>query len=90
MAILMKTNGGVENVNPKDGKKFTLEELQGFVGGLIEAITLEQGDVAFINEEGKLTGMEKNEKATEMVQGILFPDDFIAGPMLVCKSDEVE
>jgi len=37
MAKLFKTDGTVEDVKPK-GKKFTLAEMQKFVGGYIEAV----------------------------------------------------
>ena len=37
---LIKTNGETQEVNPKDGKKFNLQELQGFVGGYIELLNV--------------------------------------------------
>ena len=71
-------------VNPKDGKKFTLEELQGFVGGYIERIPV-KGGFMYLNEEGKLKDLPRNERATQLAldsQGI-FPDDYICGDALV-------
>lgn len=38
MAKLFRKNGIVEVVSPKNGSKFTAKELQGFVGGWLEAV----------------------------------------------------
>ena len=41
--------------------------------------------VAYVNEDGKYTDLEYNERATEFMQGAgLMPGDYIAGAMLVC------
>lgn len=40
MAKWIKTNGEIVEVQPKNGTDYSLEELQGFVGGYIEIITL--------------------------------------------------
>ena len=42
----------------------TLESAQEFVGGYVEGITFPNGDYLIVNEEGKLMGLEVNEKAT--------------------------
>ena len=39
MAILIDTDGEEKEVSPKNGDKFSLEELQGFVGGQIQIVT---------------------------------------------------
>jgi hypothetical protein len=44
-------------VTPADGKKFSLDELQKFVGGYIESIVCVKPYVrAFVNEEGAIKG----------------------------------
>lgn len=54
-------------VAPENGKKFSLKELQGFVGGLIEIVPTKEKDmVLVINEEGKLNGSPVNMKATKL------------------------
>ena len=65
MATYYKTNGEVKEVSPENGKFFTLEEMQKMVGGLIEIEPLPSGKLIVVNEEGKLIGLEKNEKASE-------------------------
>ena len=60
MATLIKTDGTVTTVEPRNGKSFCLEELQHAVGGYIEAVYLPDGKVMIVNEEGKLDGLPQN------------------------------
>ena len=48
-------------------KPTDLKTLQGIVQGLIEVITLENGDQIIVNEEGLLLGLPINEEASEIV-----------------------
>jgi len=71
-------------VNPKDGKKFSLKELQGLVEGYIELIYLPPGNghnQAYVNEEGKLKGLPLNRKATEIYGR--WPADGIVGNLVI-------
>jgi Domain of unknown function (DUF3846) len=91
-ALLIPVEGPVEEVT-LDG---TLEQLQGFVGGYIEAVGLpgfitdSDNATAYVNEEGKLEGLAANMRATDfMVPGVgLMWGDYISGNMLVCGLDE--
>lgn len=77
------TSDGIETqVTPHDGKKFSLEELQKFVGGMIE-LTRTNKPVRdmWVNEEGKLDGLPINRKATALYQYGL--QDPICGNVLV-------
>jgi len=65
MATYYKTNGEVKEVSPKNGRYFTLEEMEKMVGGSIEIEPLPSGKSIVVNEEGKLIGLDKNEKASE-------------------------
>lgn len=56
--------------------KNTLEDMQKTVGGYIEMIALNDGDVIVVNEEGKLMGLEGNRK---FGSDILTGSFFIAG-----------
>lgn len=53
-------------VFPKDGKAFSLEELQSYVGGMIEIVRLPSGMTMAMNEEGKLIGLPENIVATNI------------------------
>ena len=71
--LLYRTNETVEEVFPKNGKKFTLEELQGFVGGYIEMIPYTR-PVAYCNEEGRLKKLPFNTVASIQFDQILCGD----------------
>lgn len=78
-----------ETVEPKNGTDFTLEELQGYVGGYIEIIHLNDGRIMVINEEGKLLDLPVNLLATVQYQLSFGPIDQIYGNALVCENKEV-
>ena len=42
----------------------TLKSAQEFVGGYVEGVPFPNGDYLIVNEEGKLKGLDVNEKAT--------------------------
>lgn len=88
MGKLIKTDGTVIEVQPKNGTDYTLEELQEFVGGYIEVIpAYEEGNILIINEEGKLNGLPRNGRATDLADIYLW--DYLVGDALYCRSDEV-
>jgi hypothetical protein len=90
MGILMKENGDVSEVYPQERKNtFSLKEMQGFVGGYIEIVSVGQKYLV-LNEEGKLNGLEINLKATEIFQKHYGQTDVIVGDVLLIDSDEVE
>lgn len=66
---VIKTNGETQEVNPKNGKEFSLEELQGFVGGYVEKLNVNGKKVKQIimNEEGLLMKLEPNLIVTELL-----------------------
>jgi hypothetical protein len=91
-ALLTPVEGPVQTVE-LDG---TLEQLQGIVGGLVQALPVpeficaDDGSTAYVNEEGKFDpDCGPNMRATDfLVPGVgLFWGDYVAGPMLVCGFD---
>jgi hypothetical protein len=76
MAHLIKQNGEVTQVEPKQGDEFTLEELQGYVDGYIEFVYLGD-DIAVVNEEGLLKGLAINNRASAVVGQTLVGDVLI-------------
>ena len=95
MATYYKTNGEVKEVSPKNGKWFTYEELKEFVGGMIEIVPLPSGKSIVVNEEGKLIGLLKNEKASEewlkefSLSEYPFNNGTIAGDALIATDQEL-
>jgi len=91
MARLIKSNGKEEFVTPKEGGKFSLAELQGYVGGYIEGIRLNNGCWAFCDEEGKLKGKSFNITATAACKALgWLSDDILVGDIIICNGGEVD
>ena len=70
MALLIRAIGQkgsrVESVYPKDGRVFTLEELQAYVGGYVEALKLVNGFIMWLNEDGKAMRLPFNLIANQL------------------------
>jgi Domain of unknown function (DUF3846) len=89
--LVIPVHGPVEEVILTDG----LEQMQGIVGGLIQALPIPDfidpsgRSTAYCNEEGHLVGLDPNMRATDfMVPGVgIFWGDFIAGPFLLVGFD---
>ena len=90
MAQLIKQNGEISEISPANGSDFQLEELQEYVGGCIDIVSLDNGNIMVINDDGKFT-CELNDKATDMAHynHAIFADDYISGDVVVCKNQEV-
>jgi hypothetical protein len=86
-AQLIKPDGEVVEVEPKNGTDFQLDELNGFVEGYIEIIRphTRPDDIMVINEEGKLKGLEWNAVAT-----LIWQVDDIVGNALLCHHSQVK
>jgi hypothetical protein len=86
-AVLYKTDGTTEEVEAKNGKDFSLEELQKYVGGYIEVVNLNTKLIMIVNEEGKLNNLPLNERATTMFINFQHKvNDVIVGNALVMNS----
>lgn len=89
-ATLYKHDGTSMSVRPANGKSFSLAELQGFVGGYIESIDLNDGSVMVVNEDGKLCGLPLNTQATDILRSSYKgATDFIVGDALICKPNNL-
>lgn len=88
---IIKADGSRISVRPENGRDFQLDELQAIVGGYIQIISLHDGRLMVINEEGKLQALPYNNDATELAQEAeaIFDYDFIVGDALVCREEEV-
>tara|TARA_R100001244_G_scaffold86809_2_gene66205 strand:- start:5736 stop:6086 length:351 start_codon:yes stop_codon:yes gene_type:complete len=84
--VFIKSNGEEVQVNPSNGSNFDLEEMQTYVGGYIEIISM-GNQTLVLNEEGKLKGLPINNRATQIFKGHFGDLDFIVGDVLVCPSE---
>ena len=91
MGTLIKTDTSVVNVVPKNGKTFSLKELQELVGGNIELLVLPTGKEMYLNEDGKSLGLPVNSKATKLARtaGIALWDQ-VLGDVVLPLPSEVE
>jgi hypothetical protein len=87
MATLIKSNGEETNVIPNNKTDFSLDELQNYVGGLIETVRTKDNKIMVINEEGKINDLPINQKASALYQYNEF--DFIVGDVLICNENEI-
>lgn len=90
MATIIKTSGEVINIEPKNGKYFSLSELQTIVSGYIEIVNLYDGRLMVVNEEGKLNNLCINHQATGIFNAA-FPNtiDVIVGDVLICSKKQI-
>lgn len=95
MAYLIKTDGSIEAVEPRNGKDFQLDEMQAMVDGYIDIVRLYYDKkmfkelnlsecIAVVNDEGLINGMEFNPTASLITCIKLY------GPVLICKSNQVK
>ena len=65
-----------------------------FVGGMVECVSMPNGDLLLLNEEGKLMGLPVNDKASKLWKDTFDNDnyitgrkDFVVGPTILIKKD---
>lgn len=79
-----------EDYSPKNGTTFELEEMQEIVGGYIEIIRLNDGQIIVVNEEGLPQGLPVNIEATNILRRDHSTTQYIVGTAIVCDADMVE
>ena len=95
MALIITPNYEVSPIEPENGK-FTLEQLQSIVEGLIEVVHIGEKELMVVNEEGLLRNMEVNDVATTYlnVRKLLVGENPVTTPIvgvaLFCKSSEID
>ena len=92
MAQKLHIQGVYKECTPKNGKTFTLEEIQEIVGGYIEILTFKDGRMMVMNEEGKLLGFPINPEATRIARenNLIWPNDYIVGTVLIADPGEID
>lgn len=63
----------------------TYEQAKAFIGGWLEAVTLPNGDLLVIDEEGKIKGLPVNFFATVVWQEYFGDTDVIVGPAILIR-----
>jgi hypothetical protein len=66
-AIVIKVDGSIHGIDLGEDSRGEYEALSGAVGGMIQAVPLDDSDMMlWCNEEGKLIGLPYNESATNV------------------------
>lgn len=90
MARLFTVSNSIKEISPANGKRFTLEELQGYVGGDIEYLTLSTGEVMVMNVDGNPMGLKRNDLATAATLNVFNGHNpSIVGDVLVAPKKEL-
>jgi hypothetical protein len=89
-AYFIKTDGELIPVSPKNKVDFSLEELQSFVGGLIEFIYLKDGRIMVVNEDGIRNELEVNKNASILYLQTNRWIEMIVGDVLVTPSNFIK
>lgn len=90
---LITTENKIKKVNVKtfkDAKHFVSKD---HYESPIEILTMSDGRLMLLDEEGKLKGLDYNEQATEMAKedNLIYPSDYIVGNvMLIDDVDEFD
>lgn len=87
---LLMVDGTSKQVAPKNGTDYSLDELQGFVDGLIEIVSSPNGEQTMVlNEEGLLLELDINIEASRLYYSWHkgYP---IVGNVLVTSTDKVK
>ncbi len=67
MARYIKSDGTEQEVHPKNGYEFTLQEMRNYVDGSLEGLRLTKRLHMYLDESGVLKGKPINEVASEIV-----------------------
>lgn len=87
-ATFVPAVGRAKNVLPKDGKTFSLDELQKFVDGYIEILFIGNKAVV-VNDDGWQRNLPVNQVATKMYRNN-GGASAIVGNVLVCDKNMIE
>ena len=89
-AKIIYTDKEAEDYTPKNGKTFTLTEMQEIIGGYVEPIRLNDGRMIIVDEDGKSKDKAVNIPATNILRRDHFTTDYIVGTAIVCDADMIE
>lgn len=70
MALVIRADkDGYMEVTPRHGTRFTLEEVQGYVGGYAQIVARgPAGEVMYADADGRVKGLPRNNQASSIAQ----------------------
>lgn len=86
--VLVTSTGGMKAIMPMNGRDYSLQEMQSYVGGCIETLKVGQ-KILVMDEEGKLKGKLPNRIATGWVlqEGI---NDYVCGDVMLIERSHIK
>lgn len=92
MAQLIKSNGEIIDITPINGHDFKLEELQQYVGGLIEVLHMKHRRLMVCNEEGRIYGLPVNHLATKILADDIGNQNILPmlGDIIICEDHQIK
>lgn len=88
MAKLYNVGRSVVDVQPKNEKKFSLDEAQSLVGGYVELLHLDDDIILLCDEEGLLKHKPINTLATIQAKHLGWRGSVLVGSVLFLKNRE--
>ena len=85
---MLDLNFRIIPVQPRNKRKFSLEEVQKMIGGYVEIVHLNGDDILLCDEEGRLKLLPINSMATEKAKAMGFKGDVLVGDVLFLKDNE--
>jgi hypothetical protein len=82
MARILSVDGEVIEVQPADGREFTVAEMEKLVGGEFDLIRTDMGASMAIDENARAKGLDLNRRASMMT------GQFVIGPAVLLKPGE--
>lgn len=83
-ARLIKVEGLIEVITPKNGKHFTLKECYDLIGcDTIEVLYIDNY-IMILDEEGKLNNKPINTYATRLAANVIDIMDWVVGTVIYC------
>lgn len=91
MAQIIKSSGDIIEIEPKNGKEFSLKELREIVDGYIDIVSLNDGRYMVVNDEGLINDLPVNFEASIMYYGkiAMLKGSYICGDVIICESNQI-
>lgn len=90
-AQVIKVDGTIVEVEPKNGTDFSLAEMYEHTGcSMVQFASAKDGRIIIVDEEGKMFGKEINAAATELYKYGDHPGYELVGDVLICSPEQIK
>jgi hypothetical protein len=83
IAKIIKPLGNEEAIELPEDSTLKYKLVSETVGGAVAQHNLKNGKIMYFNEDGKMLGLDPNLKATSLAKGIISPNDYILGNVII-------